>query len=370
MFMTQQSDAVMSRAPTPGASSTLTQRKRPAPEPARELMDSVAPTAAHFKRQRLETGQNPFPVVEKTLSPEPKPPQPAKKGRAVAAKKPARKGKKGADDSGDELLDQLVQTGQAEEANRHAEDDLLRRQLFEGEIDLESIRQATAVQTVAIRRKPAQAAEQQGEERWDPHWNGLKNFKKFRPQTERDAPRVRAPPRKILSLQPVKSKEYGLSDEYWIGTEDTSKTKKGRGSRIQTQNETQRATSQTQGRVSQRGARKPQQPEVFAVSDSEQDEDVFVASPPRGPQARSRRGKAAEKASQQAVTAPQKRTATRTTARSKRSAAVEPLAAEKAAKRSRTGPSRASREATVEEVEEEEDSDEGGGIGFRFGKRK
>lgn len=344
MFMTQQSDVAMSQAPD--ATTLLSQRKRPAPEPERDLMDSLAPTAARFKRQRLETGESSLPPVEKSPSPEPEPaPAPAKRGRAAAAttKKPGRKGKKGADDSGDELLDQLVQTGQEEEANRQAEDDLVRRQLFENEIDFGTIREATAVQTIAIRRRPAQVPEQ-GDARWDAHWNGLKNFKKFRSQTDRDAPRVRVQPKKILSLEAVRSKEYGLSDEYWLQDEDKKK-KKGRSGNTQTQ---------AQDRVSQRAKPSQLQEQQVIISDSDheepEDDDASLPDVMDAPQARSRKGKAAEKASQQAT-------------RAKRPAVEAPVA-EKPAKRSRTA--RASKEASVEEDDDSED----GGIGFRFGKRK
>ncbi|CAN8100848.1 unnamed protein product [Discula destructiva] len=371
MFMTQQSDAF---SQGPGATANLSQRKRPAPEPENNLMDSVAPTAARFKRQRLETGANPLPVVERTPPPEldPEAPALAKRGRATVAatttitttttttKKKARKGKKaGAEDSGDELLDQLVQTGQAEEANREAEDELLRRQLFEGEIDLGSIRQSTLVQTVAIRKRPG--AVEKEEARWNPHWNGLKNFKKFRSKTEQaaGAARVRAPPKKILALEPVRSKEYGLSDNYWLEDEDKRKNKKVRGSGGRnTQSQIQHMTqTETQSRVGQR----QQQPQTQAtIVEIEEDDDASlpdVMNAPPVPQARSRRGKAAERASQQVTT----------TTRAKRLAVTAPMA-ERPAKRSRGA--RAFKEASEEEEEEEEDSEDGGGIGFRFGKRK
>lgn len=360
MFVTQQSDIAMRQAP--GATTTLSQRKRPAPEPEQDLMDSLAPTVARFKRQRLETGQDPLPAVERSPSPEPEPPAPApaKRGRAAAAsanKKPARKGKKGADDSGDELLDQLVQTGQEEEANRQAEEHLVRRQLFENEIDFGTIREATNVHTVAIRRRLTQGPEQ-GDGRWDPHWNGLKNFKKFRSQKDQDAPRVRVQPKKILSLQAVRFKEYGLSDDYWLQDEDKKKKKKGRSGSTQTQ---------TQDRTSQR-AKPSQLQEKQVLSDNsdhevqEDDDDVSslpsVMDAPPAPKARSRKGKAAERASQQTTQQ------ARPTTRGKRPAAEAPVA-EKPAKRSRIA--RASKEASEDE---EDDSEDDGGIGFRFGKRK
>jgi len=353
MFMTQQSDVAMNQVP--GPTSIVSQRKRPAPEPERELMDSVAPTVARFKRQRLETGQD-HPAVEKSPSPEPEPPAPApaKRGRAAAAagKKPGRKGNKGTEDSGDEFLNQLVQTGQEEEANRQAEDELVRKQLFENEIDFGTIREATAVQTVAIRRRPVQVAAEHGEARWDDRWNGLKNFKKFRSQADKDAPRARVQPKKIISLEPVRPKEYGLSDDYWL-QDDDKRSKKGRSGNTQTQT--------TQDKVSQRRAKQSQlqQQQQVVVSDSDHEvlddddddaslPDVMDAPPPPAPQARSRKGKVAERASQQA---------TQKTTRAKRAAVASP-AAEKPAKRSR-----------IAQASEDDDSEDGG-IGFRFGKRK
>lgn len=407
--MTQQSDIVNGRGQVSTTTTTVvSQRKRPAPPPEavqRELIDSVAPTAARVKRRRLETGEDSLPAIEKSPTPESDEATPAPTTKKGATKKPAaRKGKKGAaDDEGEEHLNQLIQTGQAEEAARQAEDDLLRRQLFEGEIDLSTIRAGTHVKVLTIRRKPpaqqatdseaggdprgATTAEAEAAERWNPHWNGRKNFKRFRSQTEQQAQAAagpgqllhrvaRGPVKRILQVAPVHHKEYGLSDDYWL-QDGGGKTKKKPPASRQTQQtppRQQRAASSS--RPSQRGqvinASSETDEEVVEedagghFDDEDDDDDASLPDVmDMPPQARSRRGKVAERTSQKTTT-------------NKRPAA-KPPAAEKPAKRSKTAAAATStatrarsKEVAVVLASDDDDSDEdgGGAIGFRFGKRK
>ncbi|KAK3302755.1 uncharacterized protein B0T15DRAFT_562761 [Chaetomium strumarium] len=56
--------------------------------------------------------------------------------------------------------------------------------------------------------------------RWDPRWNGRKNFKRFRAQGEQAG--RRAASRIIISLEEVKPKEDGIGDDYWLEDVDSS----------------------------------------------------------------------------------------------------------------------------------------------------
>ncbi|KAJ4420259.1 hypothetical protein N0V82_004470 [Gnomoniopsis sp. IMI 355080] len=333
MFMTQQSDA-----PPVTQSVTANERKRPA-----SIMDLVAPTAARNKRQRLERGEQPVPTPPpRTPTPEPEPaPAPARKGRAAAGTRKG-KGKKAADASADEL-DVMIERGQEEEAARRAEDELLRRQLEGGEIDFDDIRATTTTHTMPIRRRQQQLSSAGDEDRWNPRWNGLTNFKKFRPQHDDEGnARARAPPRKIVSVVAVRAKEYGIGDDYWLQDGDK---KKGRGGG-DTQNQTQRAKT----------------PAV--ISDvEEEDDDASLPDIADAPRARSRKGKVAERETQT-----QTQTQTMRQMRTKRAAPPVALEAERPAKKRATRGARP--KMAVAQEESDEDSEEDGGIGFRFGKRR
>lgn len=76
---------------------------------------------------------------------------------------------------------------------------------------------------VPVRARPVRDTENGRGERWDPSWNGRKNFKKFRPQGSRqDRPRLQ---RVIVALEEVPRKGQGIGDEYWLQTSHTSKPK-------------------------------------------------------------------------------------------------------------------------------------------------
>lgn len=347
-------------------------------------MEELAPTAARIKRMRLEGREDALPTAREPAppprEPEPEPAQKKGKGKAVAKTTKGRgKGKKKTtEDSGDELLDQFITAGQQEEAQRQRENELLRRQLLEGDIDLGEIRKATAVQPMQIRRREGQIERPSEQDRWDPRWNGLRNFKKFRKQADEEAGAVRAQPRKIVSLKPIKPKEYGLKDEYWL--EKPSVQDKGKRARnIQSQSQ-----SATQGRSQPRPNSRGQATVPIELGSDSDEEDggggghdnsslpdamnIDAAEP-----SRSRKGKASSRASRrgpqgqtQTQTQTETQTQTRASTQGKRTASGPPAAApEKPAKRRAT---RAARAAT-QDSDEDEDSD-GGGMTFRFGARK
>lgn len=343
--MTQQSDIV-----PPSQGTEVNQRKRTA-----DVMDLVAPTAARNKRQRIERGEPPVPTpAARTPTPEPEPaPEPAKKGRAAAGTRKG-KGKKGTSAEADEL-DVMIERGQEEEAARRAEDELLRRQLEGGEIDFDGIRAATTTQVMPIRRRQQQPAAEDDQERWNPRWNGLTNFKKFRPQHDEDGgARARAPPRKIVSVVAVRAKEYGIGDEYWLQDGDK---KKSRGGVADTQNKTHRA--KTTVVISDVEEAEEQ------GNEGEENDDTSLPDIADAPKARSRKGKVAERETQT-----QMQTQTTRQSRAKRAAPPVPLEAERPAKRTRATRGGRSKMAVANDDSEEDSDDDAGGIGFRFGKRR
>lgn len=348
------------------------QRKRPAPE--RDIMDEVAPTAAAIKRMRLEAGEDPLPAAPTPPPPSmaqaeaPKSPQKGKaKGRTAG---PAKKGKKGAAISDEDFLNQFLAEGQEEEANLRAERELLQRELAEGTIDFEDIRQGIAVETVEVRRPQGVPRQGNQDERWDPRWNGLRNFKKFGRQG-------RQQPRNIIPLEPVKAKEYAIGGDYWLEKRSGKHAKSQEATQIQTQNRSQASNNQVaprddseveEGEFDEGPSGSGRARHSFSPPDI-MDLEPTAAAPASAP-SRSRKGKAAEKASQ-TVRVPTRGRGGRGT-QQKRTAA-EPLAAEKPAKRARA--TRSMRQAAEnsdegQDGEEDEDDSEGEGLNFRFGKRK
>lgn len=71
-------------------------------------------------------------------------------------------------------------------------------------------------------------------ERWDPAWNGRKNFKKFRSQGQRSDDALRLQ-RVIVALEEVPRKGHGIGEEYWINPS----SKQGKKSNSQSQSQSQ-----------------------------------------------------------------------------------------------------------------------------------
>lgn len=364
MFMTQQEN-----------SSAQAGRKRALPEPDRDIMEDVAPTAAAIKRRRLERGEAPVPPRQPTpAAASPKdnkatspPPQPKGKANAKA------KGKKAGPTDSDDILDLAIRHREEEEAAAQAERDRLERELRDGEVDYEAIRRLTIVEPMDIHR-PAQhqrSREQDIEEgRWDPRWNGRKNFKKFRKQGE---PAGRPQPRVIMSLEPVRIKEYGIGDGYWVNP--AANTQSPRGGKSQARSQSQAATTQTLGRS--QFTRKERERKIHAIGSDDDwdglgedgeggdDESLQEIMDMEIPPSRSRKGKAAEQSSAKQGRAAQSqsnRGSMRATGNKR--AAAEPPAKEKPAKKRATRSSR----STGQVEASDEDSDDG--LSFKFGKRR
>lgn len=339
-------------------------------------MDELAPTAAAIKRMRLETGRDPLPAAP-TPPPPPPPtkqaeaPKDTAKARAAAPAKNS-KGKKSAVVSDEDFLNQFLAEGQEEEANLRAEREQLARELAEGTIDFDDIRQGIAEEMVEVRRPQGVPRQGNQDERWDPRWNGLRNFKKFGRQG-------RQQPRNIIPLEPVKAKEIAAGGDYWLEERRWKFAKRREARQAQTQGRSQ-ANHRTQAAPT-RDDSDAQESELdeaifggraresFPLPDIMDLEPAAAAAPAAAAPSRSRKGKAAEKAGQ-AVRVP---TGGRGAQQQKR-AAAEPLASEKPAKRARaTRSTRLAAESSDEDQdgeENEDDDSEGEGLNFRFGKRK
>lgn len=195
--------------PPPQTDHSLRLRGKRAPLSEDDLMADMAPAAARFKRQRLEMGD-----FLKSPTPEPEP-QP-EVVEPETKKKPKKKEL--------DILAVVAQNLQEAEALAAAEKEDLAT-LHIG-VDLAEIRRLNIVEEMPLRQitTSARTREQDiADGRWDPKWNGIKNFKKFQ---RRGEVLGRQTMRSIVPLTEVRNKEFGVGDDYWLEDEDSLKRKK------------------------------------------------------------------------------------------------------------------------------------------------
>ncbi|KAM7191128.1 hypothetical protein V8F20_009446 [Naviculisporaceae sp. PSN 640] len=342
------------------------QRKRalsPLPEHDNStFMDAIAPTAAAAKRRRIEAGQPAIPpphaepeAMEEDEEPVPESP-PSKNG-----KKQGTKGR-GKGPEGDDILELARRRREEEEARAAAEREKLAT-MDDDEIDYAAIRALHIIEECEVHFPDPEVDKNSRDQaivdgRWDPRWNGRKNFKRFRKQGE---PATRQAPRIIVGLEEVKPKEYGIGDDYWLEDEGTSSRQK-KDSQAQSQRQTQNEDSAGKD-VEMRPPPATTRRTILAIDSSDEEEqdrsaDIEELEPPR-----SKVAKVAEKAntrrSQQST---QTQSQSTTTTRGSKRTAAAPAAKEPAAKKPRRGL------RAKDSDESEGDSDDG--LRFRFGKRK
>jgi hypothetical protein len=346
------------------------------------LMDEIAPAATAAKRRRIAAGEDPIPRrsplpvaeeaeigVQETT--------PAKgRGRGAKAAKAAAANK----DEIREKLEMARKLREEKEAKRKAEEEAAAER-DEGEIDWTAIRKLQIVEDMKIREPRRPVAERSREQdiaegRWDPKWNGRRNFKRFRRQGEQPG---RPTARVIVGLEEVKTKAYGLGDEYWL--EDQSADKNMRRD-SQRHSHAQASVSQEAVSISQnpsssaKGKQPASKPVVLDDSFSSDDDENTSPSIDRdshGTQTeneppRTKAGKAAEKANarrgqtQSQLASTQTRTQTHarsTRATQKRAAAETPPG----------NTTKRPRREIIELGDSGGDSDDDGGTKFKFGRR-
>jgi hypothetical protein len=200
LFVSQESHLAGSQPPLDGDHAS---RKRGV-SVEDDLMEGMAPAAAKFKRQRLEKGRH-------FASPSPEPEsEPAK----VLPKKKKEK---------IDVLALAARHREEEEARARAEREDLAN--LPDDIDLAEIRRLNIVEEMEVRASSRDARNREqdiADGRWNPKWNGVKNFKKFRARGEATG---RQPLKTIVSLQEVKNKEFGIGDNYWLEEEGIDRKK-------------------------------------------------------------------------------------------------------------------------------------------------
>lgn len=320
-----------------------------------ELLDTIAPTAAAAKRRRMEAGQPAIP--EPTPEPEEPPAVDEDDDKDKVSGSPKGKGKKGRKSKkgdGDDIIELARKKREEAEAiaaaERQAQLDSVEAG---GEIDYAAIRRLHIIEEFDVRMPDRESLDNEddaGEDfadvsggrrggvrtreqdiadgRWDPRWNGRKNFKKFRKVRPGDSNNNGAdneqPRRPVITLEEVAPKDKGIGDDYWLedtGSNSRRNTQTPQGQQSQSQAPQSASTvGETTGTTSQnsrsRGAaslptRRMLMAAALDSSDEDQgegDDDDDDAPPPpyletAAELSRSRAAKTAEKATASAVSA-------------------------------------------------------------------
>ncbi|EPE08525.1 dna damage response protein [Ophiostoma piceae UAMH 11346] len=201
------------------------------------VMDDIAPTAALVKRRRIEAGIDPVPARESPFQEdgEDDDDNEAEKDKKAKLKKGVGKTavKKEKLEGSDDILGQARRNREAADEKRRLDEErerLAAADIPDDGIDAEAIRKLTLVETIQVREagSATRTREQDiADGRWDPQWNGRRNFKKFRKQGDIVG---RVPQRVIIGLEPAKTKEYGIGDDYWLEGGDDERAWRGSGS--------------------------------------------------------------------------------------------------------------------------------------------
>lgn len=214
-------------AASPDPQSQLPTRKRPAPpDNHNDLVDELLPAAAAIKRRRLEARQR----GEESESP---PPPPTTNNSTATNSKPK-----------DPLLDikaSLRERRAAADKARTHDEEALRQDI--ADVDIEGLRNLAVVEEFDImprRSLRSQNSHDNGNDdhtnsngRWNPLWNGRKNFKKFRPQGSASSGNRRGGGAQgvIVPLEEVKKRDFGGGggSAYFLENDRESALKRKRG---------------------------------------------------------------------------------------------------------------------------------------------
>ncbi|KAI0160534.1 hypothetical protein GGR57DRAFT_455661 [Xylariaceae sp. FL1272] len=181
------------------------QRKRAGSPGADDLISQIAPSATQAKRRRIAAGEDPLPRIPQSPTPKPEP----------TPLKPTARVKKEMD-----VLEQARKS--REEADRRAQEEREQPKTEVGEAEMEQIRHLHIREAMPLRQAPPIRSREQdiADGRWDPKWNGRKNFKRFQ---QRGAVQGRRADRIIVPLEPVRTKRFGIGDDFWVEDESSSR---------------------------------------------------------------------------------------------------------------------------------------------------
>ena len=344
------------------------QRKRPFHDVS-AFLDEIAPTAAAVKRRRLAAGEDPVPGNPPSSSQQMDEDEDgaASKGDAPRADTKDEKGGKKRSTLGSEQILELARQRRQEAELRAAEERKALTELPEDGVDYAAIRRLQIIEECEVHYPEATTTARTREQevaggRWDPRWNGRKNYKKFRKHGD---PAGRPPPRIIISLEEAKPKGYGIGDDYWLEGESVHKETQSQPESQSLRRDHTQASSAT--KPNEKEAPRPKKsPFSLDSSDDEQTslvEDTLEEAQRPVEISRTRAGKTAEKANsvRSQVQEPSQSQARASTSKAgdKRAAATTASPAkEKASKRQKR----------FVAASDSEDSDDE--LRFKFGRRR
>lgn len=227
-----------------------------------EQMDTLFPAAAAIKRQRAVT-RAPSASVEPEAG---GPVQPTiGKGKETIEKLQRAQAKAASKEFN--VREQARIRVKEEEERRRADEESLAEAL-DG-VDISQIRNITEIEEMDVRPRADRAMSRQSQpnsDRWNPEWNGRKNFKKFK---RRGVERGVQAHRTIIRLEEAAPKKgFGVGDAFLLDDVEPSLTfRSNRSRRLQDEDESE---AEVGGFVSRK---RSQAPEVVNVEDSEE-EDV------------------------------------------------------------------------------------------------
>lgn len=231
-----------------------------------EPMDALFPAVAEMKRRRAATR-----ALSPSVEPEVTAPQQKPKSRGAEVIEKLHQAEKQVNK--DINVREHTRMRIKEEEDRRKADEEALREALEG-IDIAEMRNLAVIEEVEIRprenRSAARSQAQGRSERWNPEWNGRKNFKKFR---RRGAEQGVRNPKVIVTLEEAPPKKgFGVGDAFLLeDVEPSSRFRSFRSSR----NVQDEDSSEPESGFTRR--QRTQQPEVINVEDSGlYEEEVLV----------------------------------------------------------------------------------------------
>ena len=214
-----------------GDTQKETSRKRSAPpsdeEDEQQMIDSLLPATTAIKRRRLEQAEEAErlrkPVSTSFLEAQPK-------VELSKSKKPKKELN---------IKDVVRERREAEEeAARQDEENL--RAVLQG-MTVEEMKSLAVVEEMALpdrSDRPLRREVNSDESgRWDPRWNGRRNFKKFRRQGETDNALRGHRHKLMVPLEEVKKKDFGIGEEYWLDSNTSKKSRREKNGKTQSQSQ-------------------------------------------------------------------------------------------------------------------------------------
>ncbi|KAF2741448.1 hypothetical protein EJ04DRAFT_547794 [Polyplosphaeria fusca] len=257
-----------------GFGTHSSRQHRPSPQESVEetdQMDKLFPAAAALRQARLASHGPSASVEPETQTNTTK----AKSKGAQMLEKLQKNAKKA-----DKEINVREQTRQriVEAERQRQEDEERLRELLE-DVEISSIRGLALIEDMEVRQRSSRSnvQPQASDERWNPEWNGRKNFKKFKRRGAERGPQAH---KVIVTLEETPAKQ-GISFGNAFSVEDTHKPRS---------KEDERRLKRRQGRGAKDDdselepgfTRRPKnkQREVINVEDSELDEDVMEVTQP------------------------------------------------------------------------------------------